>query len=205
MADKVFTEKGAGPASHDFQGTTRTTKSAADQAASAGRDLKDRAADMSSSSADSLKDQASGFVDAAKDFGSQAADRVKETVNGQKDAGAQYVSSIAEAMRRAANEFDDDLPVAGSYIRKAASQVETVSDSLRNGDFDDLLRTARNFARRQPTAFLGIAALAGFGVVRFLKSSADHSRDIGARVGHARQPDVRRQSDTRGYSDGFSS
>jgi hypothetical protein len=35
-----------------------------------------------------------------------------------------------------------------------------------------LCREAQSFARRQPTAFLGIAVLAGFGVVRFLKSSA---------------------------------
>jgi len=34
------------------------------------------------------------------------------------------------------------------------------------------VRGAQSFARRQPTAFLGIAVLAGFGVVRFLKSSA---------------------------------
>jgi len=75
-------------------------------------------------------------------------------------------------MRRAAREFDNDLPIAGSYIRKAASQIEGVSDSIKNGDFNDLVRGAQQFARRQPTAFLGIAVLAGFGLVRFLKSSA---------------------------------
>jgi hypothetical protein len=76
-------------------------------------------------------------------------------------------------MRRAAREFDSELPIAGTYIRKAASQVEMVSDSIRNGNFNDLISGAQSFARRQPTAFLGMAVLAGFGLVRFLKSSAD--------------------------------
>ena len=82
-------------------------------------------------------------------------------------------------MRRAAREFDRDLPIAGSYIRKAAAQVETVSDSIRTGNFNDLLRETQDFARRQPTAFLGLAVLAGFGAVRFLKSSADASSGSG--------------------------
>ena len=34
-------------------------------------------------------------------------------------------------MLRAAGEFDSDIPIAATYIRKAASQVETVSDAIR--------------------------------------------------------------------------
>jgi hypothetical protein len=33
-------------------------------------------------------------------------------------------------MLRAAGEFDSDIPIAATYIRKAASQVETVSDAI---------------------------------------------------------------------------
>ncbi|MFX5550691.1 hypothetical protein ABTD75_18885, partial [Acinetobacter baumannii] len=71
----------------------------------------------------------------------------------------------------AAREFDNDLPVAGKFIRQAASQVENVSDSIRTGELKDLVSNAQTFARRQPAAVLGLAALAGFAVVRFLKSS----------------------------------
>jgi hypothetical protein len=55
-----------------------------------------------------------------------------------------------------------------------------VSDSIRNGNFNDLMQSAQSFARRQPTAFLGMAVLAGFGLVRFLKSSAEASNDGGS-------------------------
>jgi ElaB/YqjD/DUF883 family membrane-anchored ribosome-binding protein len=155
--------------------SSESLKSFSEQAISAGRDLKDKATDLAGASADTLKAQVSGAVDAAKDVASQATDKLKETVSEKKGAGADYVSNLADTIRRAAREFDADLPIAGSYMRKAASQVESVSDSIRVGDFNDVVRNAQHFARRQPTAFLGLAALAGFAVVRFLKSSSDRS------------------------------
>ena len=152
-----------------------STQSLPDQARAAGRDVKDKALNLASSSSDAIKDQASEFMNAAKDVASQATDKLKQTVDSQKSAGADYVGSLAETIRRAAREFDGDLPIAGAYIRKAATQVEGVADTIRTGNFNDLLQGAQSFARRQPTAFLGMAVLAGFGLVRFLKSSADHS------------------------------
>jgi len=189
------TSQGFQQAASAARGATDSAKSAAEQAFSDGRDLKNKAMNMAGSSTDALKDQAAGLVDAAKDYASQAADKLKDAVDDQKNAGAEYVGSLADTMRRAAREFDKDLPIAGSYIRKAASQVEMVSDSIKSGNFSDLLRETQNFARRQPTAFLGLAVLAGFGAVRFLKSSADAS---------GQQFDVRVNDGARGYSSGGS-
>jgi hypothetical protein len=144
-----------------------------EQARSAGREFKDKAADLAAASADTLKNQASDLADKAKDLASQTGAKVKETVGNQRGLGADYVGNLADTMRRAAREFDSELPIAGAYIRKAAAQVDNVSDAVRTGDFEDLVKGAQSFARRQPTAFLGLSVLAGFGVVRFLKSSAD--------------------------------
>jgi hypothetical protein len=179
MADQTFrTDRaGASSSSPGLEKSGETTQSAKEQALSAGREFRDKAREMAGSSTEAVKNQASGFVDAAKDAAAQAGDKLKEAVDGQKNVGAEYVSSLADTMRRAAREFDKDLPIAGTYIRKAASQVEVVSDSIRNGNVDDLVRSAQSFARRQPTAFLGMAVLAGFGVIRFLKSSAEASND----------------------------
>ena len=150
-------------------------KSVRDQALEAGRELKDKATELAETSGEKLKEQASELTDAAKDVASQATDRLKEKVSEQRGVGAEYVGNLAETIRRAAREFDKDLPIAGKYIRKAAVQVENVSDSIRTGDFNDLVRNAQSFARRQPTAFLGMAVVAGFAAVRFLKSSSDAS------------------------------
>ena len=197
-ADPRAASSGQGSTRAKFDEPGASTKSLADQALSAGQDLKEKAKDLAGSSTDALKDHASDLVDAAKDVASQATDKLKEAVNDRKTSGAEYVGSLANTMRRAAREFDTDLPIAGNYIRKAAAQVEGVSDSIRTGNLNDLVRNAQSFARRQPTAFLGMAVLAGFGVVRFLKSSSDsnpHSEtSASASPSHA---------DNRGYRDDF--
>jgi hypothetical protein len=150
-------------------GSTR----AGDQIASAGKDIKSKAAELAGSSAGAIKDHASQAADAAREVSSHAADRFNEELEDKKEAGARYVSSIAEAMRRAAHEFDKELPFAGKFLRSGAEQVENASEALKKGEFGDLLQGTRDFARRQPAAFLGLAVLAGFGAVRFMKSSAD--------------------------------
>jgi len=208
MADQTFkTEAQTGPgSSQGFETAATTPKSVTDQAISAGRDVKDNALGLAAASSETIKNQDSEFVDAAKDVASEATDKLKQTVDSQKSAGADYVGSLAGTIRRAAKEFDGDLPIAGSYIRKAASQVEGVADTIRTGNFKDLVRGAQSFARRQPTAFLGIAVLAGFGVVRFLKSSANEAelptshQPIGDRYSGT---SVNRSHDSTGYRDEF--
>ena len=182
MADQTFKagDQTGSSFSPGLDKAATSAKSVADQALSASREIKE-AIGIAAASSETIKDQASEFVDAAKDVASQATDKLKQTVDGQKTAGADYVGSLANTIRRAAREFDGDLPIAGTYIRKAASQVEGVADTLRTGNFNDLVRGAQSFARRQPTAFLGIAVLAGFGVVRFLKSSANDTEVSGSR------------------------
>ena len=207
MADqtsKTGDQTGSG-SSHGFKKAATSAKSVADQAVSAGRDIKDQALGLAAASSETIKNQASEFVDAAKDVASEATDKLKQTVDSQKSAGADYVGSLAGTIRRAAKEFDGDLPIAGSYIRKAASQVEGVADTIRTGNFKDLVRGAQSFARRQPTAFLGMAVLAGFGVVRFLKSSANET-EVSAphqASGDKYSGTANRSHDSTGYRDEF--
>jgi gas vesicle protein len=206
MADQTFrsTDKSGAP----FEKATSAAKTLADQALAAGRDLKEKAAGMAGSSTEAIKDRASDAMDAAKGMASQATDKLKQTVDDQKNQGADYVGNLADTMRRAAREFDHDLPIAGAYIRKAASQIEGVSDQIKTGNFSDLVSGAQAFARRQPTAFLGLAVLAGFGAVRFLKSSANSS-DASSGSGHdggagfTPNQASRSHSDNLGYRDEF--
>jgi ElaB/YqjD/DUF883 family membrane-anchored ribosome-binding protein len=177
MAEQTFQETSSTQAGSGSKGNTDTLRNVRDQAAAAGRDLKEKAAHFVETSDEKIREQAAGLADAARDAASQATDRIKETVDEKKGAGAEYIGNLAEAMRRASREFDAELPIAGKYIRQAANQVEGFSDSIRSGDFNDLIRSAQSFARRQPTAFLGLAALAGFAAVRFLKSSSGSTRN----------------------------
>ena len=82
---------------------------------------------------------------------------------------------LPTSFRRTALEFDTDIPQAGHYIRKAASQLENVSEAMRNRNMSEIVGNVQQFARKQPTAFFGAAVLIGFAAVRFLKSSSAKS------------------------------
>ena len=200
MADLMGTAhqgatSGQGSARAKLDEAAASTKSLGEQAMAAGRDLTDKAKDLAENSTDKIKGQASDLVDAAKDVASQATDKLKGAVDDGKASGADYVGTLANTIRRAAREFDTDLPIAGTYIRKAASQVEGVSDQIRNGNLNDLVRKTQSFARSQPTAFLGLAVLAGFGAVRFLKSS---SEETGSSLETARKASHSTAAENRG-------
>jgi hypothetical protein len=134
-------------------------------------DLKRQASGVAQDVSQQIKDQASQLTDNAKDAVSGAGDKLRSAVEDQKNAGADFVTGIAAAVRRAAGEFDDQVPQAGDYIRRAADQIDNTSAAIRQRDLGELLQGVQDFARRQPTAFLGATVLAGFVAVRFLKSS----------------------------------
>lgn len=137
-----------------------------------GRDMKEQADSFTQAASEAVKTQVESLAGQAKEVTSEAGEKVRASMNEQKAAGADYVSNIAGVIRRAAAEFDNDIPQAGQYIRKAAEQLDGVSDAIRQRNMSEIVSNVQDFARRQPTAFLGAAMLFGFAAVRFLKSSS---------------------------------
>ncbi|MGO3935041.1 hypothetical protein [Rhodopseudomonas pseudopalustris] len=174
MAEQIEkTGNGAeGARSQPLKSVKKEAQNIADQAAAAGRDIKDRVVGLAEDSVDAARAKAEDLAGAAREFPSEAGETIKERANSQREAGADYIGGIADAIRRASREFDNDMPIAGVYMRKAAAKVEDISDTVQRGDISELVKGVQDFARRQPTAFLGLAVLAGFGAVRFLKSSS---------------------------------
>jgi len=173
------TRQGTGRIERDLSGTSMT-------------DLSGQVSGAIRESAREVKEQASNVAESAKGLASQAGEKLLSSVEEQKAAGADFVSGVAGAVRRAANEFDKDVPQAAQYIRLAADQIGTVSDAFRRRDLNQLVADVQGFARRQPTAFLGAAVLAGFAAVRFLKTSTAaanaSSRSTGTEQSPASRP-----------------
>ena len=147
----------------------------AKQARDFGRDIKSQASGLADSAMDAVKSQAANLTESAKDMAADAGEKLRGTLQDQKTAGADYVGNVADMIRRAASEFDSDLPQAGQYIRKAATQLDNVSEAMRNRDMSEIVGNVQQFARKQPTAFFGAAVLLGFAAVRFLKSGSGAS------------------------------
>jgi hypothetical protein len=147
------------------------TDSVVKQAKDFGRDLKDQASELTQKAADTVKNQAGSLTDTAKGVASDAGEKLRASVSDQKAAGADYVGNVANIIRRTAYEFDTEMPQAGHYVRKAAAQLENVSEAMRNKNMSEIVGNVQDFARKQPTAFFGAAMLLGFAAVRFLKSA----------------------------------
>jgi hypothetical protein len=144
------------------QGGTTTTKGSGASSLAGSAVVRETAGEVSK--------QATTMADSTKDLASKASEKLLNSVEEQKAAGADFVSGMAGALRRAAHEFGD-VPQAEQYIRLAANQIDSVSEAFRKRDLTQVISDVQGFARRQPTAFLGMAVLAGFAAVRFLKTS----------------------------------
>jgi hypothetical protein len=134
-------------------------------AMAAGGQSADREEISSGSVASELKQEASRIAGAAE-----------EAVAGKKNIAAEYVEAVAVAIDRGAQELEQKgRSESASLAHRAADQLEGLAKQITSRQPRELFDDFQSFARRQPALCFGIAALAGFGLVRFLKSSAGRS------------------------------
>jgi hypothetical protein len=173
---------------------TRSSQSLKDQVADAGAEMKQRVDDALNASNEVTRDKIKEATDAAKDVVSGTADHLQDKAREQQRSGADFIERFAGNIREAARVFDNDAPFAARGIDSAADYVEGAAGKVRDGSFGDLVEGATDFAKRQPTAFLGLSVLAGFAAVRFLKTSGEPSSSSQR---PSRQAEVRRTASSK--------
>jgi hypothetical protein len=141
------------------------------KAAELSQQIQDQAQDALRASAQVASDKLREATDAAKDVASNAAGKLQESAARQQASGADYLARFADHMREASHIFAVDTPLAQRGMTTAADLIDDAAIKLRDGSPGDVITMAADFARRKPAAFLGISALAGFAVMRFLKAS----------------------------------
>ena len=113
------------------------------------------------SAADTLKERATEALrNTASDFAEAG-----------KQQGAERIDRLGRAVHGAADELGKEIPQAADYVHTAAESLETAAEHLRNRSVEDLIGSFNRFARQQPLAAFTGAALAGFVLSRFIKSS----------------------------------
>jgi hypothetical protein len=124
-----------------------------------------------------LERQASSLSERARARLGETIEPIKEkaieVAEAQKQSGAEKIGGVAAAVRRAADDLQRDLPNTAGYFHQAADGIERASAALKERSFGELVGTVGQFARSQPTAFFGVAVLAGFALSRFVKSAAE--------------------------------
>ena len=77
---------------------------------------------------------------------------------------------IDEAAQAVDRKFGEDY---GDYAHRASSAVSGFADKIRSRTIDDLIDDTRDFVRKSPGIAIGIAAVAGFMLVRLIKTGLD--------------------------------
>src|SRR5271155_1334646 len=122
------------------------------------------------------------FLDAAR----SAAESLLEE---QKRQIANRVSGIAGALRSAAPPLHESQShVIAGYVEEAATQVDTLSRTMRERHWGELVADTEDFARRQPTWFVLGAVAAGFVIGRLLWTSTGGGGAEGASAFRGRRP-----------------
>lgn len=102
----------------------------------------------------------------------EATESVKSFAAGQKDLAASQINGVAAAIDKVADELvRSDQQTIARYARDLASGLSSMGKTVEARDVDDLMGLAQDFGRKQPIAFLGAAALAGFVASRFAMAS----------------------------------
>lgn len=114
-------------------------------------------------------------VEATKERGRQLAGEAKQEASKiaeqQQQNVAHHMESIADALNKTATNLDKDQAWVASGARQTAQALDKMSKSLRENDFNTIVGDIERYTREQPTLVLGGAAIAGFFLSRFLKSS----------------------------------
>lgn len=103
-------------------------------------------------------------------------DRAKQQaftkLDSQRERAATGLGSMVDALRESGRQLEGQSSTMASYVNGAASQLEQFSGGIRDRDVSQMVRDVEQFARKQPTLFLGGAFVLGIAAARFLKSSS---------------------------------
>lgn len=104
---------------------------------------------------------------------SDAQEKAKEAAANQKNIVAEKVGGLAAAMDKIGGELEQgDQADIGRITRSLGSTLQKFSDDIKDRDFGEIAGMAEDFGRKQPLAFMGLAAVAGLAASRFLTASA---------------------------------
>ncbi|WP_077967141.1 hypothetical protein [Ensifer adhaerens] len=110
---------------------------------------------------------------ASDDRSGQAKAAAAKVVDDEKGALARQLRGLAGAMEKVGSELrKSDQPGLGRYTQNLGNSIGRLASECEDRDLGEIASIAENYGRKQPLAFLGIAAIAGLAASRFLTASA---------------------------------
>lgn len=139
--------------------------------------------DESSSFREKINEDIGSVKEAVQDVAHKATDTAAEMAEKQKSYAADQIGKLAGALQRVGKELQsDDASAIGGYAAKLGVSAQQFADKVKDKNFSEIASVAEDFGRRQPLAFLGIAAVAGVAASRFLMASKPSTRPVASNV-----------------------
>jgi hypothetical protein len=127
-----------------------------------------------------LKQKVSEDIQSVSDLASReatiASDKAKKVATDQKNILASKLGGVAQALENVAIELETgDNRDIDKLTRNLGTNLRSASESIQDRSLSEIAGMAEDFGRKQPLAFLSMAAIAGLAASRFLTSSAPKS------------------------------
>ncbi|MBP2548416.1 ElaB/YqjD/DUF883 family membrane-anchored ribosome-binding protein [Neorhizobium galegae] len=129
------------------------------------------------------RDDVASVRHAAEDGMSKVSAAASQAADQQKTYAADRVAGVANAIERVGSELEGDEPELGRMTRQMGESVQRFAEDIKGRDLGEIAGMAEDFGRRQPLAFLGIAAIAGLAASRFIGASAHRQTAMTSRAG----------------------
>jgi hypothetical protein len=172
----------------DTQPGLRSTSREGNNRSDSGQDRSGAAA-MASEAVDLAGRAASATV-------STVSREAKQLLDKQVGRGASLLGSVGSSVKAAARDLESGSPQMAGFVRSVGERIDNYATDLEGQTVDGVIRSAADLARRQPAIVFGLTALAGFLVMRTLKSTPDRSRSTAGSSGNYRDGSYR---DDRGF------
>ncbi|MBB4570791.1 nutrient deprivation-induced protein [Rhizobium leucaenae] len=112
-----------------------------------------------------------------RQFAGEQTERAKTAVGDaaedKKNMAARQLGGVASALEKVGSELErSDQQVVGRYAKQIGGSLQGFVRDIEGRDLGEIAGMVEDFGRRQPLAFLGIAAIAGLTASRLLTASA---------------------------------
>jgi hypothetical protein len=141
-----------------------------------------------SNTAEKAKDTAASAMDVAVEAGQalktgikeQASETLNTVRHAAEDRATTLRDEVVEGGAHLANKLKEQAAVTDGISARVlgdlANGVTTITEGLRGRTIAEVVGTAQSYARRHPGTFAVGAAVAGFALARFLRSSGTRAR-----------------------------
>jgi hypothetical protein len=150
----------------------------------------DEASGAVGEAANTAREAVNTLASEAQGIATDAGEKAKAFVEENKGKAAEQISGVAAAIGKAADELDArGQRQFASYTRDLVSGLEGFTRGLNEKGVNEIMSSVSQFARNQPAAFLGAAALLGFVSSRFAMSTAKPQPQPSAQAAGSNDPE----------------